>query len=212
MRRLYIVVEGATEERFCKQVLAPHFLGRGIYLWPMQIRRGGGARGGGRSWQPWARHLRTLLKQHRGPDVQVSTMLDLYGVPRDTPGFDPEMQGAALVDALVVGVRRQLPDRRLLPYFQRHEFEALVFSDVDAFALLGVGEQTRAALRAEAAPFDSPEAIDQGYETAPSRRIRRHVPRYDKVAHGTDLTRAIGLPRLRAACPGFDEWLSTLGG
>lgn len=32
MSRLIIVCEGETEQEFCKDVLAPHFLSKGIYM------------------------------------------------------------------------------------------------------------------------------------------------------------------------------------
>lgn len=209
MKRLYIVVEGATEERFCKVVLAPHFAASGAMCIPMQVRRAG-ARGGGRSWQPWERHLRTLLRQQRGRDVLATTMLDLYGVPRDAPGFDPSRSGLARADAILLGMAEQMADPRFIPNVLVHEFEALVFAALDQLALIGVDESIRARLAAEAAPFASPEDIDDGYETSPARRIVRHVHFYDKVAHGSDVTAACGLEALRTRCPRFAAWLTRL--
>lgn len=85
--RIYAVVEGDSEERFLKNEVAEYLGIRGISLSPMKILRGGGGRGGGSTWPPWNRHITNLLKQHSGHDVRVTTMLDLYAIPKDTPGW-----------------------------------------------------------------------------------------------------------------------------
>ena len=54
MKRLYIVVEGQTEEKFVNSVLAP-YLSKSQQLHsvtPMPIHRGRGARGGMVSYEP----------------------------------------------------------------------------------------------------------------------------------------------------------------
>jgi len=210
LNRLYLVVEGATEEQFGRRVLAPHFAEGGIDVRPMQVRRGGGARGGGRSWQPWERHLVVLMREQRGPDVRVSMMLDLYRVPRDTPGFDATLSGPRLADRILPALAERLADHRFMPYLQVHEFEALVFAALEHLSLVTADPRPRLALAAEASAFASPEAIDDGPETAPSRRLRRHLAGYDKVAHGPDVAAAGGLAVLRARCPRFGAWVERL--
>ena len=58
----------------------------------------------------------------------------------------------------------------------------------------------------------SPEEIDDGEQTAPSKRLIREVPAYYslKPVAGPLIVAEIGLPNLRSACPHFDEWVSTL--
>ena len=57
-----------------------------------------------------------------------------------------------------------------------------------------------------------PEEIDDGEQTAPSKRIIREVPLYAKLKPiaGPNITSAIGLPELRRACPHFDGWVRKL--
>ena len=209
--RLYLVVEGATEERFVKDVLAPHFHGLGYHrCTPMQVRRGGGARGGGRSWQPWQRFVSHLLKEHRGSEVRVSTMLDLYGIPGDTPGLDLALSGEARAGQIEAALAAQIGDHRFVPYVQVHEFEALVFAASDEFRLLSADQKMVAAVVAEAARYPNPELINDGVETAPSKRLHRLFAGYDKVEHGADVTGLAGLTRLRARCPHFGAWISQL--
>jgi hypothetical protein len=57
-----------------------------------------------------------------------------------------------------------------------------------------------------------PEEINEGATTAPSKRIIRHLPVYErsKVRVGAAAAAAIGLPALREKCPHFNDWLSRL--
>ena len=45
-KRLYIVVEGQTEEGFVNELLAPYFLFYDIYIYPVIIRTSKGQKGG----------------------------------------------------------------------------------------------------------------------------------------------------------------------
>lgn len=45
---------------------------------------------------------------------------------------------------------------------------------------------------------------------APSQQLARLVRGYQKVVMGTLVTARIGLPKLRSACPHFDQWVSRL--
>ena len=58
----------------------------------------------------------------------------------------------------------------------------------------------------------APEDINEGAATAPSKRIIRHVPIYErnKVRVGAPAAAAIGLNTLRLKCPHFGDWLSRL--
>ncbi|MDR1817966.1 MAG: DUF4276 family protein, partial [Puniceicoccales bacterium] len=55
-----------------------------------------------------------------------------------------------------------------------------------------------------------PEEIDDGSETAPSKRILNVIPEYDKVSSGVKITAQITLPVLRQKCRHFDEWIEKL--
>jgi hypothetical protein len=58
----------------------------------------------------------------------------------------------------------------------------------------------------------APEDINDGATTAPSKRIIRHLPIYErnKVRVGAPAAAAIGLTTLRNRCPHFGNWLSRL--
>ena len=56
----------------------------------------------------------------------------------------------------------------------------------------------------------NPELINDGPETAPSKRILKEIPEYDKASAGVSVTSKIGLPQLRNRCRHFNEWLGQL--
>jgi hypothetical protein len=66
-----------------------------------------------------------------------------------------------------------------------------------------------AELEAETGGLD-PEDIDEGQTTAPSKRILRYVPIYNKGITGALIVVDLGLPAIRARCPHFHQWLTTL--
>lgn len=97
-----------------------------------------------------------------------------------------------------------------MPYVQVHEFEALVFADPAAVGRAVSAPGVETGMRCILEECGGPEQIDDGYETCPSRRLTALYPPWDKTLHGPRVADAIGLPRLRAACPGFDAWLGRL--
>ena len=139
----------------------------------------------------------------------VTSLVDFYGFER---------KGSATVDELEVKIRDRVhknirggwDERKVLPYVQRHEFEALLFTDVAAFRSIGVDEVVIRRLRDIRSQFDSPEDINDHSKTTPSKRIFQAVPRYKKVTQGTGVAVEIGLEKMRAACPRFGAWLARL--
>ncbi len=55
-----------------------------------------------------------------------------------------------------------------------------------------------------------PEDINDDPSTAPSKRIRHAVPGYQKTLHGPLIAGAIGIDRIRSACPHFRAWIERL--
>ena len=95
-----------------------------------------------------------------------------------------------------------------------HEFEALLFSDIEQFEWVqdGWSEESRAKLQAVRAAYDNPEDINNSPQTAPSKRLLAILgeENYSKVEHGPLVAEAIGLDEIRRQCPQFNQWLSAL--
>lgn len=142
-------------------------------------------------------------------------MIDLYGLSH-FPG-DEKKHGESVIDRVVrieAKMSEALPNDRFIPYIQLHEFEALVFVDLDALPPEfpdGEADGAPARLKHEVGSA-APEDIDDGELTAPSKRLIREIPTYAhmKAIAGPAIAARIGLPNLRAACPHFNAWVTRL--
>lgn len=218
--RLYIIVEGQTEETFVNQILKPHLapfsVGVSARVVTTRKERGTKYRGGLSTYSKARRDITLWTKQDRNTDVRFTTMFDLYGLPTDFPGYnaaavqnDPYQRVEALEDAL----GKDISDRRFIPYIQLHEFEALLLSNPQE---LDSQFDSRAAgitrLVTMVSQFSSPEHINDGSNTAPSKRIIREIPEYEgrKASAGPIVAGRIGLSTLRSNCAHFAEWLAKL--
>lgn len=220
MTLLRVIVEGQTEERIVKDVLAPHLGAHGVFATPTLVNKSPSStsrigKGGGRSYRPWQRDVVNTLKQNA--EWHVTTLIDLYALPNDfpTPASMPP-SGPAIADAIEqafdADIQAQLSGAhpwRFIPYVQRHELEALLFVDPAATAaVIAPGSPAyEKQIAAVAAAYGTPEDINDGPQTAPSKRLGGA---YKKTRHGPKIVARVGLPALRAACPRFDMWLSRL--
>jgi hypothetical protein len=97
----------------------------------------------------------------------------------------------------------------LVPFIQLHEFEALLFADISK--LSSCYSEHRVAiqdLELVRPGFSTPEHIDEN--EPPSKRILAKIPGYDKPAAGALTAIEIGLPKLRAECAHFNDWIGRL--
>ncbi len=107
-----------------------------------------------------------------------------------------------------MGVR--FDQRRFIPFVMMHEFEALLFSDCERSSR-GMGHPELVDdLQEIRNSFDSPEEINDTPDGAPSKRIEKLLPRYQKPLLGLQAVQEIGLPKIRKECPHFSNWLSRL--
>jgi hypothetical protein len=214
VRQIYLLAEGQTEERFVKAVLVPHLRPLGIDLEPViaQTKRmatGAKHRGGITSWHKVESDLRGLLGASHA--VAVTTMIDLYGLPPDWPGCSLDVRPARdKVAAVEAAMTAAIGDRRFLPHVMLHEFETLLFTAPDVCADWAGDPQLEHALSAAVKQCGEAELVNDGSETAPSKRLKRAWPAYAKTVDAPGLVDTIGLTRMRAACPHFDGWISQL--
>ena len=214
MTRVYIVVEGQTEESFVSQILAPTLWPRDVYLTPLLLGRGGGRP----TYVRVKKDVVTQLKQDRS--AYCSTMLDLYGLGEDFPGkpvpsclqnLDKVVRIEQAVKAdIVAEIPGLRADIRFLPYLQLHEYEGLLFSNPAAFAS-GIGQNHLAVqFQTIRSAFTTPEDINDDPNTAPSKRVLNAYPSYQKVLDGMLAAQAVGIERMRQECPHFRAWIEQL--
>ena len=217
--RLNFIVEGQTEETFVKGTLSPHLADRSIYVnvrCVMTSRKGGLKYSGGiANYAQAKRDIARWMKEDRNPDARFTTMFDLYALPVDFPGFQDARtnQPYQRVQTLEYALGMDIADPRFVPYIQLHEFEALLLSDPSMLdsQFPGYEDEIRNLVKM-ACGFDSPELIDDGSDTAPSKRIITEIPEYAgrKASAGPIVAGKIGLPTLRSKCDHFGDWLDKL--
>ena len=197
--RLAISVEGATELEFVKNVLAVHLREKGVEAQAFSIEG-----------DVTVDRLARDIANHYWTFDRVTSLVDFYGF-RDKSAATPDELEGLIHRAVNERISRSWDESTVFPYVQRHEFEGLLFSEVGAFSevmLLPYGcveelEEIRAR-------FSTPEDINDSKETAPSKRILKVIPRYNKRVDGYMVAAAAGLDRIRAECPRFNNWLTRL--
>ncbi len=215
--RLYLTVEGETELKFAKETLAPHLAQFEVEVRPRMVltNRKLGKRGGALHFQRFKRDTTHLMRDDANRETRFSTMMDLYALPADYPGWAEAEKKAKPVDRVLELERAlagELADSRFIPFLQLHEFEAFLYCDLNQLlSRIEDSEKAIAQLQQEVAHLN-PEDINEGATTAPSKRLINHLPRYEhlKVRVGAPAASAIGLPVLREKCPHFGQWLTRL--
>ena len=207
MKRVAVAVEGETEEEFVKQLLSPHLADLGILVDPIKPW----GRGGNINVDRLAPHMAKLSWNYDA----VTSLVDFYRFGRLEPGETID-DLTARIDAAIGNHSRREP--YLTPqfaYVQQYELEALLFSDPSSFGVVaGLPASALETLGQIAGGYGTPEDINDGATTAPSKRVERcfkdHRMRYEKRLHGPAVAKAIGLASIREACPRFDGWVARL--
>ena len=132
MARIIALVEGPTEEKFVRELLARELGAVGV--WIVATTYGHPRRQAGvPAWSKAEREIIGLLKQDAAR--YVTTMFDYYGMPCDWPGRKraaerPHGEKAELVeqrmrDSIAASSRVGCLNRRFIPYVQMHELSCL---------------------------------------------------------------------------------------
>lgn len=211
-----VLVEGPTEQQFVKQLLAPYLAQRGVYLTPIILDKPG-EKGGDVKFARAKNDIEKHLKQRR--DTWLTFLVDYYGIRGDWPGYsESKMQTEHFRKAQIMNkathdvVKKLFPghnsDSRFIPYVSMYELEALYFSDPPCLAeKLGVQQKQIEEILEECG---EPEKINDHTTTAPSKRLVKLSDRFKKTSTGIAIATTIGIPKMRDACPLFNNWVTTL--
>lgn len=225
MCRLIVHVEGQTEETFVNEVLASHLYPFGYSM--VSARLVGNARqrerrGGIKPWNIVKKDILSHLKDDVGSIA--TTMVDYYALPQDGQRAWPGRahsttvaftnKAAIIEQAIHNDVCNEMGigfnTTRFVPYVMMHEFEGLLFSDPKKFAE-GISQlDLIPEFQAIKDQFSTPEEINDSPETAPSKRILKLFPTYEKPLMGTLGILQIGLESIRRECPFFRGWIERL--
>ena len=218
--RLHFIVEGQTEEAFVNDILAPHLADYSIWADSSCVTTStkGGVKnlGGVTTYSHVRDDVNQWRKEDQNSDARFTTMIDLYALPSDFPGYQDAMKIQDLylrVEALEDALAEDIEDLRFIPYIQLHEFEALILADPQKLENQFLNHNNEIQKLIEMTQqFRSPELIDDGEQTAPSKRIINEIPEYHKrkATAGTIVAQNIGLDTMRSKCQHFNQWLNKL--
>ncbi len=213
MKRLFIIVEGQTEEEFVNNTLLNYIITKNIYdVRPIKIQTSKGHKGGFVNYTHLKNDINNLLKSQS--DILVTTLVDFFKIPTNVPNYLEAMElnsSQFKVEQLEKAINDDISDERFMAYIQLHEFEALLFSSNKGFNSIW-SSQPRVInnINEIINSFPNPEEINDNPETAPSKRLLKIINEYDKIFHGNNIAQEIGIEKIIEKCPRFRNWIETL--
>lgn len=215
LSRIFIYIEGYSEDGFVRGVLAPHLQSLGIFIIPIltttkRVKNGQDFRGGVIPYRKARREVLRLTGDTNA--VAITTMFDYYGLPNDYPGKSNLPEGSCYekVKYLETAFKDDIGSQKFVPFLTLHEFEALLFSSPREFDPILHDTDISRRIQNIRNQFPSPEEINDGKDTHPSKRILDLKPSYSKKMNGPQIAARIGLDTIRRECAHFDEWLTKL--
>ncbi len=212
MKRVYIVVEGQTEQEFVNEVLFPYLHGFGIFsVTPLLIKTSRIGRGGFVNYD----HMRNTIKPLLGStqnDFIVTTLVDFFRMPSNIPNY---AECIALpnkhdqIDALEQAINTSINDNRFFAYIQMHEFETLLFANnrgFDRYYDSAVVDGIDSIIQ----QYSNPEDINSTPQGAPSNRILSLHKAYDKINDGNIIALEVGISEMLNKCPRFRSWVDKI--
>ncbi|MEI6102908.1 MAG: DUF4276 family protein [Methanothrix sp.] len=230
--RLNFIVEGTTEEIFVRDVLNESFAEKYIFVSARRVETSRKQlrnvdyykpgkqvriyRGGVQNFEKVRRDINRWLTEDKS--AYLTTMFDLYALPNDFPRFDEAMRKSnpyKKVKVIEDGFRKEINNSHFIPYIQLPEFEGLLFSNIEVIDEVMRPYQDRSQLdklRDIRSQFATPEDINDGAETAPSKRLLNLYYFYNKYVFGSRIAKRIGIDNISNECKHFNEWLVSLIG
>lgn len=221
MVEVTVFTEGQTEEGFIKQVVAPSVRHFSIFVKPLTLNTSKDAKGGAVNYDRLKFNARNTLRQK--PTGVLTTFLDLYELSTDFPGYLESKikqnvfhRVSHLEDQLHLKIVEYVgcEPERFKSYIQPYEFEGLLFSSPESLVRAEPGwDGFQKTLEKVKGQFESPEHINDGFETKPSARLTDILkPAYKKTRHGPIIAKRIGLDVLERECVHFHLWMDWLRG
>ena len=218
MINLAFICEGKTERNFVETVIAPHLKAKGIESIPSEIGQEFLQPGGNVSL---SRVIRDV-ENHLASSDYVTTVVDFYGLATDwtkccrvdtqqkTTSEKAEIAEFAALNYAIANVKASDVQRRFIPNVLMHEFEGLLLTSPETIVTVTRSTRALGDLLNEIEGFDSPEDINSGRDTAPSKRLKKCRANYGKTFHGARIAASIGLAGIRSSCPHFNRWIERL--
>lgn len=211
MKRLYIIVEGQTEQEFVNSMIAPYMQQHGVYtVTPLLIRTSKTGRGGFVNYEHLKNDAKKLLSSKKS-DFIVSTFVDFFRIPEvpQKERWEKKATHIEQVEEMEQCIAEDINDSRFIPYIQLHEFEALLFSSNKGFEAF-FSENNAKDTQHIIDTFNNPEDINTTPTGAPSKRLLEIKDNYDKVIEGNLIALEVGINDILVKCPRFRAWIEKL--
>lgn len=224
MIRILVVCEGQTEERFIKDIFAPYFDHQKFDIKPLMIPTSKTGKGGALSYQRVKEFICKKLKEDKS--ACLTTMFDYYALDKNFYRLSKNISDiykkvSFLENEFYKDILSTVATARdkFIPYFQIHEFESLLFSDVDKIILGDPSwndshkkllNQLKDEMKSNFS--NNPELINNSLQTSPSHRLEAIFisPKYKKVLHGNKIAKEIGMLKILNSCRHFKDWCDKL--
>lgn len=219
-----VIAEGKSECIFIRRILARYFLhypSTRIILHAVQNETSFGYAGGVVNYSKLVQNINRQLEYH--PFSYVTTFIDFYGLATiEFPFYEQVLEHSSDLYVQVARLESILAHtveepKRFIPYLQLHEFEALYFADYERFLTIdhNWSRKQKQKILEIVGKNPNPELINNGYATAPSKRLRS-ILHYHKVEH-TDLYQnavrgqvRFVIDHMRYKCPHFNQWIKKI--
>ncbi len=216
VHHIHFLVEGQTEEIVVRDIIGPSLampddtrLTWSIFT-TKRPAAGPSHKGGIATWQRLRQELRLLLRD--SSTTILTTLFDYYAFPPDAPGMSDRPPGSPYdrVQHVESAMAAMIDDRRFLPHLTLHEIETWVLADCVRLSEV-MGDSVAATdLLQVVQQESSPELIDDGPATAPSKRILNAYPTFRKTVDGPLVIADAGLASVRRCCPHANKWLAEI--
>lgn len=208
MRRLVFIVEGDTELIFVQHLIAPHLTRLGfpnqMHAQTITTNRKQHAKGGIGTYGKFKNEVTRTLAQG---NVIVTTLIDFFRLPGDFPAYTQDSTRIGQIETAIHTEFENRPD--FIPYIQRHESEALMFSSRQGFELVIDDHAKLQRIDQIIDQYPNPEDINNSPTTAPSKRMEQ-IFKYDKVGDGELIIGMLSIDEVISKCPRFAAWIEKL--
>jgi len=178
MKRVVFIVEGNTEVLFINKIVIPYLYKQGFKN-PMNSQtiltnKKQNKKGGVINYQYLKNDIERVFAQG---NVIVTTFIDFFRLPTNFPNFTTDSN---LISEIEKGIFDDINNPNLIPYIQKYELEALLFSDNESFEIV-IDEQNKLdKINEIIREFPNPEDINSNPKKAPSKRLEQ-IFNYNKV-------------------------------
>jgi len=205
MKRLVFIVEGDTEILLVEKVILPYLYKQGISIaincQTITTNRKQHKKGGVGSYGLFKNEILKTLAQG---NVIVTTLIDFFKLPTSFPSYTTD---SSKIGEIEKAIHEDFNlNQNLIPYIQRHEIEALMYSNQNGFELVIDDERSFEKVLKIMSEYPNPEDINNSPATAPSKRLEK-IFDYDKISDGEMIFEMVGIEDMLKKCPRFSEWI-----